>query len=197
MERWLKRAPGRAAAPSFDALPDELLQAVFQLVPEVTYRMLGSSVYLRNTRWVPIEGAAAAAAATNAPPLHQQSCFLVPPQRASGARVPPLAPARAAAAGQPVRIFLQCGQNRSTSGGVCCGCRAAAATPAVPAHYRTAHHRMHINAGARGSWPPGAPAVPRAAQVGAGWCSPLDMCIVSVDCELLVHPLLSSGAPGD
>ncbi|PRW20176.1 putative LRR receptor-like serine threonine- kinase [Chlorella sorokiniana] len=36
MQRRPKRAPGPAGGPSFDALPDELLLAVFQLVPQMT-----------------------------------------------------------------------------------------------------------------------------------------------------------------
>lgn len=47
MDRWLKR-PGPAAGPSFDALPEELLQAVIQLVPEVIYQLLGSAVELES-----------------------------------------------------------------------------------------------------------------------------------------------------
>ena len=46
MERFLKRRSGPAGGPSFDALPDELLLAVFQLLPEVTSQLLGSAFEL-------------------------------------------------------------------------------------------------------------------------------------------------------
>lgn len=36
MFRFLQRASGPAGSSPFDALPDELLLAVFQLVPEIT-----------------------------------------------------------------------------------------------------------------------------------------------------------------
>ena len=48
MERFLKRRSGPAGGPSFDALPDELLLAVFQLLPEVTSQLLGSAFELRS-----------------------------------------------------------------------------------------------------------------------------------------------------
>ena len=48
MERFLRRRSGPAGGPSFDALPDELLLAVFQLLPEVTSQLLGSLVELKS-----------------------------------------------------------------------------------------------------------------------------------------------------
>ncbi len=101
MDRWLKRAPGRAAGPSVDALPDELLLSVIQLVPEVTHQLLGSAVELES-RCVPSE--VTAAASPPPPPLlppYGHSSLPVPLQWAGGARVPPLAPACAAADVQP------------------------------------------------------------------------------------------------
>ena len=48
MERLLGRRSGAAGGPSFDALPDELLLAVFQLLPEVTSELLGPPVELKS-----------------------------------------------------------------------------------------------------------------------------------------------------
>lgn len=47
MERYLKRAAGPADSPTFHALPDDLLLAVFQLVPQVACKLLGPALELK------------------------------------------------------------------------------------------------------------------------------------------------------